>query len=346
MIRVSVIGATGYTGAELLRLLSRHPEAEVVSAASRTFAGKGLKEIYSSFQQAKEISLMNPEELSDQQTDLVFLCLPHGESMKAVPKLLEAGVRVIDLSADFRYRSTKLYEEWYARPHTAKDANEKAVYGLPEFRAGEVQTARLVANPGCYATAAVLALVPLLKRGLIRSEGIVVNGASGVTGAGRRSELEYSFCEVSDDYRAYAPVRHRHTSEIEEQIQDLSGSGEVTLLFTPHLLPVKRGILETIYADLAPGTDEAAICRAYEEDYGATPFTSYLPNGVLPELKSVVGSNNCLIGSAISERTNKAIIFSSLDNLIKGAAGQAVQNMNLMFGLPEDTGLPLVANYL
>lgn len=346
MIRVSVTGATGYTGAELLRLLSRHPQAEVVSASSRSFAGRSLKEIYSNFQQSKDISLMNPAELSGQEVDLVFLCLPHGESMKTVPKLLEAGVRVIDLSADFRYRSTKLYEEWYARPHTAKDANEKAVYGLPEFRAAEVQDARLVANPGCYATAAVLALVPLLKRGLIKSEGIVVNGASGVTGAGRKSELEYSFCEVAGDYRAYAPVRHRHTSEIEEQIQDLSNSGEVTLLFTPHLLPVKRGILETIYADLAPGTNEAAIEKAYEEDYEKAPFTSYLPNGVLPQLKSVVGSNNCLIGSAISERTGKVIIFSSLDNLIKGAAGQAVQNMNLMFGLPQDTGLPLVANYL
>lgn len=346
MIRVSVIGATGYTGAELLRLLQMHPEVEIVAAASRSFAGKALQEIYSNFQQSERISLMNPAQLSGQKQDLIFLCLPHGESIKAVPELLGDGMRIIDLSADFRYNNTRLYEEWYGRPHTAKDENEKAVYGLPEFNAAEIQDALLVANPGCYATAAVLALVPLMKRGLIKPDGIVVNGASGVTGAGRRSEVEYSFSEVSGNYTAYAPVKHRHTSEIEERIEVLTGAKNVTLLFTPHLLPVKRGILETIYADLAPGTDSKSIEKAFEEDYGSAPFTSYLPNGLLPELKAVVGSNNCLIGSAISERTGKIILFSALDNLIKGAAGQAVQNMNLMYGLPQDTGLPMIAYYL
>lgn len=346
MIRVSVIGATGYTGAELLRLLSLHPEVEVVSAASRSFAGKALQEIYSNFQQSEKISLVNPAQLAGQKQDLVFLCLPHGESMKAAPDLLGAGMRVIDLSADFRYRKKELYEEWYDRPHTAIAENEKAVYGLPEFNAPQIQDALLVANPGCYATAAILAIVPLLKRGLIRAEGIVVNGASGVSGAGRRNEVEYSFSEVADNYRAYAPTRHRHTSEIEEHVSALTGVDDVTLLFTPHLLPVKRGILQTIYADLTPEATQAAISHAYEEDYGKAPFTSALPNDILPELKAVVGSNNCLIGTAISERTNKIIIFSALDNLIKGAGGQAVQNMNIMYGLPQDTGLPLIANYL
>lgn len=346
MIRASVIGATGYTGAELLRLLSMHPEVKVVSAASRSFAGKALEEIYSNFRQSEKISLVNPAQLEGQKQDIIFLCLPHGESMKVVPDLVGEGQRIIDLSADFRYKKKELYEEWYDRPHTAPAENAKAVYGLPEFNAAQIQDAVLVANPGCYATAAILAIVPLLKRGLIKPDGIVINGASGVSGAGRRDDVEYSFSEVADNYRAYAPTRHRHTSEMEEHICTLTGAEDVTLLFTPHLLPVKRGILQTIYADLTPNATQPQIEKAFQEDYGKAPFTAALPHDVLPELKAVVGSNNCLIGTAISERTNKIILFSALDNLIKGAGGQAVQNMNLMFGLPQDTGLPMIANYL
>lgn len=343
MIRVSVLGATGYTGAELMRLLAGHPEVKVVSAASRTFAGKELGEIFSNFRQAENIQLVNPEELAGQPVDLVFLALPGGRSMKLVPQLLDGGMRVIDLSPDFRYRSTDLYEDWYGK-HEAKAENEKAVFGLPEFYAQEIQNAQLVGNPGCYTTAAILALTPLLKAGLIRETGIIVDGASGVTGAGRKADLEYAFSEVSGNYRAYNPVMHRHTSEMEEEIAYLSGKN-VTLQFTPHLLPVKRGILETIYADLADGADEKQIARCLAGTYKDAVFT-HLLSGILPDLKGVVGSNNCLLGFEISKRTNKLLLFSALDNLLKGAAGQAVQNMNIMYGLQQDTGLPLIANYL
>lgn len=346
MIRVSVMGATGYAGAELLRLLSAHPDVEIVAAASRSYAGETLEKIYSNFLASEKISLVNPEELAGQKQDLIFLALPHGESMKEVPKLLEAGIRTIDLSADFRYANTGTYEEWYRRVHTAKSENDKAVYGLPEFNAAQIQDALLVANPGCYPTAAILALVPLLKASLIRNEGIVVNAASGVSGAGRKETVDYSFCQVDEDYRVYAPVRHQHTSEIEEQAFGLSGKETAPILFTPHLLPVKRGILLTIYADLADDATADKVQQAYTDAYKDAAFTSVVPDGVMPELHTVVGSNNCMIGFAISERTGKIIICSALDNLLKGAAGQAVQNMNIMYGLAENTGLSQIAWFL
>lgn len=340
------MGATGYAGAELLRLLGAHPEVEIVAVASQRYAGEDLDKIYSSFAASRKMSLVNAEELAGQKQDVVFLALPHGESMKQVPKLLEAGMRVIDLSADFRYKNTGTYEEWYAREHVAAGANEQAVYGLPEYNAARIQDAVLVANPGCYPTAAILALVPLLKAGLIQAPGIIVNGASGVSGAGRRESLAYSFCELEGNYNAYSPVRHQHTSEMEEQLSILAGCAQQPLLFTPHLLPVKRGILLTIYADLADGATEEKIEKAYAETYGSATFTSLMTGGVMPRLNTVVGSNNCMIGFAISERTGKLVVCSAIDNLMKGAAGQAVQNMNLMFGLPEDTGLPHIAWYL
>lgn len=346
MIRVSVLGATGYAGAELLRLLSAHPDVEIVSAASRSFAGEALEKVYSNFLASKKISLVNPEELSGQEQDLIFLALPHGESMKEVPKVLDAGVKAIDLSADFRYANTGTYEEWYSRLHTAKDENTKAVYGLPEFNASRIQDAFLVANPGCYPTAAILALVPLLKASLIKSEGIVINAASGVSGAGRKESADYSFCQVDENYKVYAPVRHQHTSEIEEQAFGLADKEISPILFTPHLLPVKRGILLTIYADLADDATADKIQQAYTDAYKDAAFTSVVPVGVMPELHTVVGSNNCMIGFAISERTGKIVICSAIDNLLKGAAGQAVQNMNIMFGLAQDTGLSHIAWYL
>lgn len=344
MIRVSVLGATGYTGAELLRLLSGHSEVKVVSAASKTFAGKELGEIFSNFRQAEKMKLVNPEELAGQPVDLVFLALPSGQSMKVVPELLAGGMRVIDLSPDFRYRSASLYEDWYGIRHAATKENEDAVFGLPEFYAKEIQNAGLVGNPGCYTTAAILALTPLLKAGLISEKGIIVDGASGITGAGRKADLDHSFAEVWGNFQAYNPVRHRHTSEMEEEISYLSGR-KVTLQFTPHLLPLNRGILETIYADLAPDATEKKISECLHDAYKDAVFTHML-NGVLPDLKGVVGSNNCLIGFQIAERTGKVILFSALDNLLKGASGQAVQNMNIMYGLPQDMGLPLIASYL
>lgn len=237
------------------------------------------------------------------------------------------------------------YEEWYGRSHTAREISEKAVFGLPEYYAAEIQNASLVANPGCYATAAILALSPLAANGLIETAGIVVNGASGATGAGRAKGVEYSFCEVSGNYRAYAPVRHRHTSEMEEQISLISKK-TVSLLFTPHLLPIKRGILETIYVKATPEATAETVSRAYAEAYQDAAFTTALSAGILPEIKAVAGSNNCLIGFDFSERTGQLVVCSALDNLIKGAAGQAIQNMNLMFGLDQTAGLPRIASYL
>lgn len=344
MIRVSVLGATGYTGAELLRLLSSHSEVKVVSAASQSFVGQELGEIFSNFRQAEKMKLVNPEELAGQTVDLVFVCLPSGKSMKVVPELLAAGMRVIDLSPDFRYRSANLYEDWYGIKHAATQENEDAVFGLPEFYAREIQNAGLVGNPGCYTTAAILALTPLLKAGLVSEKGIIVDGASGITGAGRKADLDHSFAEVWGNFQAYNPVRHRHTSEMEEEISYLSGR-KVTLQFTPHLLPVNRGILETIYADLTPEANEKSVAECLHDTYKDAVFT-HLVTGVLPDLKGVVGSNNCLIGFEISERTGKLVLFSALDNLLKGASGQAVQNMNIMYGLPQDMGLPLIASYL
>ncbi|WP_066649123.1 N-acetyl-gamma-glutamyl-phosphate reductase [Christensenella timonensis] len=346
MINVSIIGATGYVGAELIRLLAQHPHANITVAVSKNFAGKTLDEIYANFIPAKTLALTGLDiEAVASHSDYAFLCLPHGQSLAAAPALLAAGLKVIDLSGDFRYDDTDVYEKWYSLPHTAKKENAQAVYGLPEYYKKEIEKTAFTANPGCYTTTSILALAPLLKNGLIKKEGIVIDAKSGVTGAGRKESLAFSYCETAGNFKAYSAVNHRHTSEIEEQLSKLSGSG-IKLLFTPHLLPVKRGILATIYAELSHGADEASVAQAYTDAYGDKPFTHVLPQGKLPELKYVVGSNNCMIGYEFSPRTGRIVVVSCTDNLIKGAAGQAIQNFNIMNGLAEATGLPQVAWYL
>lgn len=346
MINVGVIGATGYVGEELLRLLHNHPDIQVVMAVSKTFAGKRLSDVYSSFSPAADTVLedLDVEKVAG-KCDTAFLCLPHTQSFQVAPALLEKGVKVVDLSADFRYDDAATYEEWYGVEHSAPELLEAAVYGLPEYYRAEIQNAKLLANPGCYTTASILALAPLLKNSLIDPQGIVIDAKSGVSGAGRKTELGYAFCETAENFKAYAVVRHRHTSEIEERLGALSG-GELTLLFTPHLLPVKRGILATIYAQLKSGVGEAQIAQAYRKAYEVEPFAHVLEKGTLPELKSVVGSNHCVIGYEVSQRTGRIIVVSCLDNLIKGAAGQALQNFNIMHGLDEKAGVPDVAWYL
>ncbi|HBU12921.1 MAG TPA: N-acetyl-gamma-glutamyl-phosphate reductase [Clostridiales bacterium] len=345
MINVSVIGATGYVGAELLRLLAAHGGVSVKYAVSKNFAGKDMADVYANFKTIRPLPLSAGDvgQIAA-ASDVVFLCLPHGQSMKMAPQFLDAGVRVIDLSGDFRYDDPAVYEEWYGMAHTEKEVNSAAVYGLPEFFYDKIKGAKLLANPGCYTTTSILALAPLLMGGLIESEGIVIDAKSGVSGAGRKESLAFSYCETTDNFKAYSAVRHRHTSEIEEQLGKLSG-GDVTLLFTPHLLPVKRGILATCYARLAPGVSAGDIAKAYEI-YDDKPFTHALPAGELPELKQVVGSNNCVIGFDISARTGRCVAVSCTDNLIKGAAGQAIQNFNIMNGFSETHGLPRVAWYL
>lgn len=346
MIRTGVIGATGYAGEELVRLLSAHPHVNICRLVSKSFAGKMMSEVYRNYTGKTDYPLTDLDAgRMGSECDFVFTSLPHGESMRMVPLLLKSGARVIDLSADFRYANTSVYQEWYGLPHTAAEAQAQAVYGLTEINRSAIKTALLTANPGCYTTCSILALLPILKNKLAHVSGIVIDAKSGVTGAGRKSDTVYSFCELDGNFKAYSAIRHRHTSEIEEQLTMAAGE-PVTLLFTPHLLPVKRGILATIYTQLTPGTTAEDVACAYATQYADEPFVHVLPKGELPELKNVVGSNNLMIGFDVSDRTGRLVIVACLDNLIKGAAGQAIQNFNAMNSLDETTGLPKTAWYL
>ncbi len=346
MINVGVIGGTGYAGEELIRLLSAHPYVNICKVVSKNFAGKNLGDVYKNYTGSLNYPLsdLDLKEIS-RTCEFVFTSLPHGESMQVVSGLLELNARVIDLSADFRYEDVSIYQDWYGLKHTAPEAQAQAVYGLPEVYRSVIQNSRLVANPGCYTTCSILALLPVLKNNLVRSSGIVIDAKSGVTGAGRKSDTAYSFCELEGNFKAYSAIRHRHTSEIEEQLSLVSGEN-IKLLFTPHLLPVKRGILATIYTELMPGVTAEKVMEAYRAEYTKAPFVHVLPIGELPELKHVVGSNNIHIGFDVSERTGRLVIVSCLDNLIKGAGGQAVQNFNIMNALDEKMGLPQTAWYL
>ncbi len=345
MINVGVVGATGYVGAELMRLLQAHPQVNIALAISKNFAGQQMADVYANFSPLDIVLSEGEVEQIAQTCSAVFLCLPHGQSIKMAPKFIEKGLRVVDLSGDFRYEDTAVYEEWYGMAHTEKQLNAQAVYGMPEYYRQSIAGAKFIANPGCYTTTSILALAPLLKAGLINSSGIVIDAKSGVTGAGRQEKLAYSFCETADNFKAYSVVAHRHTSEIEEQLGSIAG-GEIRLLFTPHLLPVKRGILATVYADLQDGVTAESIADAYGKAYAKEPFTHVLQHGKLPELKYVVGSNNCMIGFQVSQRLGKVVVVSCTDNLLKGAAGQAVHNFNIMHGLEEATGLSNIAWYL
>ena len=342
MVKVTVIGATGYAGAELMRILSGHKNTKVVHAMSKSFAGRRMSSVYPSFC-GRNIHLEAMDADTAADSDIVFTCLPHGTSAQVVPQLLERGVRVVDLSGDFRYTDVAVYEKWYARPHTAKHLLSESIYGMPELYRSRIKDARLIGNPGCYTTSAILALHPLLKAGLISPGGIIVDAKSGATGAGRKSDTALSFCEVSDSVKAYGVGTHRHTSEIEQELSFAAGE-TVTLSFTPHLLPIKRGIISTMYAAPLDGVSAEQIDDAYQA-YANEPFVRVYKDG-LPELKHVVGSNNCAIGFVLDKRTGRLIVVSCIDNLIKGAAGQAVQNMNIMCGFEENDGLSDIGWYL
>lgn len=339
-MNVSVVGATGYSGAELMRILSLHGKVEISHAISKSFAGQKMSDIYRSF-----ISCDYTLEELDFDTicadsDLVFTCLPHGTSSEVVPQLLSRGVKVIDLSGDFRYNDVTVYEKWYKTEHQAKQLLNKSVYGMPEIYREKIKDAQLIGNPGCYTTSAILALVPLLNAGLIKSEDIIIDAKSGVTGAGRSAKLPLIYSEVNESFKAYGVATHRHTSEIEQELSIAAGN-EVALSFTPHLLPIKRGILSTIYADTT--ATEQQIQAAYDI-YKDEPFVHVVDG--LPEIKHVAGSNNCFIGFKLDQRLSKLIIVSCIDNLVKGAAGQAVQNMNIMYGFSETEGLNNIGWYL
>ena len=342
MIRVGIYGGSGYTGLELMRILLRHPDVEVTGLTSRKFKGQPLSDTYPVFEGLTDIRFIDasPGELAG-MADVIFTATPHGEAMAVAPAFLEAGKKVIDLSADFRLRDLDVFAKWYHR-HTAPDLVKRAVYGLPELYREDVKKADLVANPGCYVTSAILALAPALREQVIDPATIIVDSKSGVSGAGRDPVIGSLFCEVDEGFKAYKVNGHRHSPEIEQELSVLAGR-EVTISFTPHLLPLNRGILSTVYASLKKTLSTAELIALYRNFYGNEPFIRVLNQGSYPNVSSVKGTNFCHLGLAVDERTNRVIILSAIDNLVKGASGQAVQNMNLMCGLREDTALDMIA---
>lgn len=342
MLNVGIIGASGYTGAELARILCNHPEVRLAVATSRQYAGRALSEIFPSLRGKVDICCENlsVDELSD-KADFFFTAVPHKTAMNLVPNLLTAGKKVVDLSADFRLRDVAVYEEWY-QPHSSSQLLEEAVYGLPELYRQDISGSRLVANPGCYPTSIILGLAPLLKGGAIDPQTIIADSKSGTSGAGRAAQTGSLFCEVHDGFRPYKVGRnHRHTPEIEQELSILAGK-DLHITFTPHLLPISRGILSTVYASLAPGFDRQKIAALYQEQYNKEPFIRLLGEDSFPATQHVRGSNFCDISYKIDTSTNRIIVISAIDNVVKGASGQAVQNMNLMYGFNESMGLNVV----
>lgn len=342
MLKVGIYGASGYTGQELLRLLIRHPEVDVVALTSRKFNGVPVSDVFPVFEGLIDEKFMDasPEDVAG-LSDVVFLALPHGVSMEAVSVFLEAGKKVIDLSADFRLRDIDIYEQWY-KEHTVPDLINEAVYGLPELYRDDIKAAKLVANPGCYPTGVILGLAPVLKEGWIDVASIIVDSKSGVSGAGREPQIGTLFCEIDEGFKAYKINQHRHIPEMEQELGLLAGS-DVKIFFTPHLLPVNRGILNTMYATLQKGVSASDLIDLYREFYKGEKFVRIYKVGAFPNISSVKGSNYCDIGLTVDNRTGRIAIVSAIDNLIKGAAGQAIQNMNLMCDFREDTGLELVS---
>ncbi|TRZ75614.1 MAG: N-acetyl-gamma-glutamyl-phosphate reductase [Deltaproteobacteria bacterium] len=342
MLKVGIYGASGYTGQELLRLLLRHPQAEVVALTSRRYAGVPVSDIYPVFVGLTDLAFVDasPEDVAG-AADIVFLALPHGVSMAVAPIFLKAGKKVIDLSADFRLHDVATYEKWYSR-HTAPDIIKESVYGMPELYGDEIAKARLVANPGCYPTSVILGLAPLLKANWIDDSSIIADSKSGVSGAGREPQVGTLFCEVDEGFKAYKVGEHRHTPEMEQEISILAGC-DVRISFTPHLLPITRGILSTIYATLQKDVTTAELIDLYRAFYKGKKFVRVYKAGTFPNISSVRGSNYCDIGLTVDARTRRVIIICAIDNLVKGAAGQAIQNMNLMCGLSEDTGLTMIS---
>lgn len=348
--KVAIVGASGYSGEELVKLLLNHPHAELSAVTSRQNAGQTLAQVFPKFAshpKAKELRFVDPNaELLAKQADIVFLALPHGVAAEYAIPLLNAGSIVIDLSADFRLKSAEVYKEFYAHDHPAPELLAKSVYGLPEFYRDQIKKASLIASPGCYPTSILLPTLPLLKAGLIKPHGIIADSHSGVSGAGRKAEVDYLFCECNESVRPYGVPKHRHLSEIEEQMSIAAGT-KVIIQFTPHLMPVNRGILTTLYLAPAEHFSDAAgaakvgeqIAACYAKTYAIEPFVRVLEGKTLPDTKNVVGTNVCEIAWRLDPRTGRLIVMSAEDNLTKGASGQAVQSMNILCGFPETAGL-------
>ncbi len=344
-IEVGIIGATGYTGAELVRILSSHPNANIAGLTTKSYAGMAFWEVYPHLYKHVEMvgEELNLPELVD-RCDVIFTALPHGHSMDVAAEVNRRGKKLIDLGADFRFNSVPNYEKWYQMEHSQAELNSQAVYGLPEIHRTEIRATRLVANPGCYPTSIILGLAPLLKNKMIDPDSIIIDSKSGVSGAGRNPSLVNHYCEVTGSIKAYNVCKHRHTPEIEQELSLLAGK-DLLVSFSPHLTPMIRGILSTIYAGLKSDITLEKLVDLYQDFYRESPFVRILPAGILPVTKAVCGSNHCDIGIVIDDRTGRVVVVSAIDNLIKGASGQAIQNMNVLFGLPEDTGLDRVGMY-
>lgn len=342
MIKVGIIGATGYAGSELVRILLGHKDVEIKWYGSRSYIDKKYASIYQNFFQLVDANCMddNMEVLAD-QVDVIFTATPQGLCASLVNEEILSKVKIIDLSADFRIKDVKVYEEWYKLEHKSPQFIEEAVYGLCEINREDVKKARLVANPGCYTTCSILTCYPLVKEGIIDTNTIIVDAKSGTSGAGRGAKVDNLFCEVNENMKAYGVATHRHTPEIEEQLGYACGE-KITINFTPHLVPMNRGILATAYASLKKDVTYEEVKAIYDKYYADEKFVRVLEKDVCPQTKWVEGSNYVDVNFKIDPRTNRIIMMGAIDNLVKGAAGQAVQNMNLMFGLKESEGLELV----
>ena len=339
MIKVGIVGGTGYTGVELLRLLAGHPNAELTAITSRSEKGKPVSALFPNLRGIVELVFSEPTIANLKDCDVVFFATPHGVAQGLVPEILAAGIRVIDLSADFRIRDIDIWEKWYAQKHAAPDLVDQAVYGLPEFNRSAIKGAKLVACPGCYPTSVQLGLKPLLEAGAIDVSDIIANSASGVSGAGKQANVANLLSEISDSFKAYGASGHRHQPEIEQGLADMAGE-PVGLTFVPHLLPIIRGIHSTLYVDLKQDIDVQAL---FEQHYASEPFVDVLEPDSYPETRTVRGSNSCRIALHRPGNGTKLVILVVEDNLTKGASGQAVQCMNIMFSLDETAGLTMPA---
>lgn len=343
MVKVAICGGSGYAGGELLRILAAHPGVKITSVTSEKSSGKKVVELFPHLHSYGNLTYepLDREKLLS-KADLFFMALPHAASQEAVDFFIRQGKKVIDLSADYRLRDARTYEEWYKVPHRFGRTLKKAVYGIPELYRKKIVKADLVANPGCYPTGAILGLFPALRNNLVKLDTIVVDSKSGTTGAGRQSDVAFSFCEVNEGFKAYGIGTHRHTPEIEQELSAIARR-KVTVNFTPHLLPIDRGILTTTYARLTRSVTAEKIHAIYQDAYRTEPFTRVLDQGKFPNVKNVRGTNLCEIGITVNRRTETLVIVAAIDNLIKGASGQAVHNMNIMMCFDERTALSAIA---
>ncbi len=341
MKQVGIVGGSGYTGSELLRILSRHSDVEVVFISSRANAGSRVDELYPHLRGICDLEFSDPAAADMAQCDLVFFATPNGTAMKTAAQLLDKGVKIVDLSADFRIKDRAVWEKWYGQTHAAPELLDTAVYGLPEIHRDKISSAQLVANPGCYPTCIQLGFLPLLEAGLVDRDTLIADAKSGISGAGRGASVSNLLAEAADSFKAYAVAGHRHLPEIEQGLHMATGS-PVSLTFTPHLLPIIRGIHATLYMDLTTDSvDDASLQQLFEKRYADEPFVDVMPAGSHPETRSVKGANTCRLAVHRPQQRNRIVVLAVEDNLVKGAAGQAVQNMNLMLGLTETAALDL-----